>query len=273
MRRKSLWLKLGLATIASLASAASAVTVDPSGSLDLRTGGAGVINGATFSTTEIQPTGSGVIHSFVRVNSPGPTADKVEVEGYNTDARPLQFDENSSPTFTHQLNVNALINENGYYKFLLDINQTKSSPDLTLNELQIFLGNAPDLNPNTKNANGLVNFGTSADLIYDLDAGAVNPTSDLNNSRIQLNYALNSGSGSGDMYAYIPVSAFAASTKQWVYLYSRFGPQEFANNDGYEEWATLANPNLVVPIPAAVWGGMALCGFVGAGKLRRRTQE
>lgn len=29
----------------------------------------------------------------------------------------------------------------------------------------------------------------------------------------------------------------------------------------------------VVPLPAAVWGGMALCGFIGAAKIRRRQNS
>lgn len=255
MRRKSLAVTLGLATMLSLGSAASA------GQLDLTSGGTGVINGATFSTTEQQPTGSGVIHSFVRISA----ANQDAVEGYNTDARPLQFDENTSPTFTRSLHLDALVSSNGYYQFLLDINQTSANPNLTLNELQIFLGNSATLTGATKPdaTTGTLSFGTNANLVYDMDA--------LEDSKIQLNYSLNSGSGSGDMYAYIPTSLFTGTNK-WVTLYSKFGPLEFANNDGFEEWATIANPNLV-PLPAAAWGGMALCGFIGAAKIRRRQNS
>src|SRR5438067_1440064 len=58
--------------------------------VDLSTRGAsGWINGAAFVQNTTQPTGSGVMHSFVRVQS----NDAIE-QGYNTDARPLQFDEN-----------------------------------------------------------------------------------------------------------------------------------------------------------------------------------
>jgi len=78
------------------ASRANAETV-----LDLTDGGltdSGTINGALFEVNQVQPTGSGVIHSFVRMS----TNQNVE-QGYNTDARPLQYDENSSPTFTRKL--------------------------------------------------------------------------------------------------------------------------------------------------------------------------
>src|SRR4051794_24997964 len=68
---------------------------------DLTTAGSSAsIGGALFETNQVQPTGSGVIHSFVRLS----TNANIE-QGYNTDARPLQFDENSSPTFTRSLPV------------------------------------------------------------------------------------------------------------------------------------------------------------------------
>jgi hypothetical protein len=140
---------------------------------------------------------------------------------------------------------------------------------LSLNELQIFLGNAPDLSGATVNGTtGLLGFGANATLVYDMDGAddAIPATS----SRIDLNYDFNSGSGSGDMYAFIPTSLFTGPN-QWVYLYSQFGDQPYPNNDGYEEWAAVVGPN-VVPIPAAVWGGMALSGFVGASRLRRRAR-
>ena len=70
----------------------------PSGlPLDLTTAGAsGTIGGAIFQQGDTQPAGSGVIHSFVRIHGLG---NVFQEQGYNTDARPLQFDENSSPTF------------------------------------------------------------------------------------------------------------------------------------------------------------------------------
>ena len=43
--------------------------------------------------------GSGGIPAFVRIK--GNAGD--EIEGYNTSGRPVQFDENTSPTFTHDV--------------------------------------------------------------------------------------------------------------------------------------------------------------------------
>jgi len=276
MKTKSLALALvaGLASLSSLATTASADTV-----LDFTAPApppplTGSINGALYTTNVQQPTGSGVIHSFVRVSR----ANADEVHGYNTDGRPLQFDENNTATFTHSLNVDSLqstvIGGVSYYQFLLDINQNNSQfPDmlLSLNELQIFLGNAPDLLGATVNANGLLSFGGNASLVYDMDGlDDADPTT---SSRIDLNYDFNSGSGSGDMYAFIPTALFTGPNK-WVYLYSKFGAEPYPNNDGYEEWAAVVGPNtVIVPIPLAAWGGMALCGFLGASKLKRRGRQ
>jgi hypothetical protein len=215
----------------------------------------GSIGVALYETNIQQPTGSGVIHSFVRISTNDDT-----VRGYNTDARPLQFDENSSPVFTHSLNKANLVavTKGGvsYYQFLLDINQQGSDPLLNLNELEIYLGNAPDLSGFTPGSG----FGANSTLVYDIDTGSDNG--------ILLDYNLNSGSGSGDMYAYIPTASFTGPN-QWVYLYSNFGVPN-NNNDGYEEWAAVVGPNTPqpIPLPASVWGGLTLLGLMGAAKFR-----
>ena len=65
-------------------------------------------------------------------------------QGYNTDARPLQFDENKSPQFTRSLTLGEVpvVNVGGveYREFLLDINQKSSASLLSLDEVRVFLG-------------------------------------------------------------------------------------------------------------------------------------
>jgi hypothetical protein len=184
-----------------------------------------------------QATGSGVIDPFVRISG-----NTDEVKGYNTSGRPLQFDENSSPTFTHDLLLADIpivtIGGVTYYQFLLDVNQTASDPLLSLHELQIFGTNTAGLLGATgPDASGNISFGANATLIYDLDTGADG------DSVVELNYLLNHGSGSGDMFAYIPTSLFGAFTN--IILYSSFGVEN-NNNDGFEEWAILT----AAPVPA-----------------------
>lgn len=213
--------------------------------LDLTTAGSsGYIGGAYFQQVDPQPTGSGYIQPFVRIS----TKQDV-VQGYNTDARPLEFDENNSPEFTRALSIDSVpilfLDGTAYRSFLLDINQTMAESCLSLDSLQIYLADEGNLTGYPSN------LGTK---IYDLDAGGDN--------WIKLDYALNHGSGSGDMMAYIPKSLFDGG--RYIYLYSKFGQSEnsvFANNDGYEEWA------VAVPAPATLL--LASIGVVCVGWLRK----
>jgi hypothetical protein len=231
-------MKLKIAVLASFAlvslgSIASAATINLTTS-----GSVGTFSAGTDFFQQISPsaTGSGLIDSFVRIST---SADIVQ--GYNTDARPLQFDENSSPTFTHSLllsEVPIVTSLQGvqYRQFMLDINQTGSDPLLSLNELQVFLGDPGDLSGATVGAGGLLSF-ADANLVYDMDSTGDNT--------VELNYNLNTGSGSGDMFFYVRNSLFTGSNT-FVYLYSSFGAPN-NNNDGFEEWAVLNLPGTPTP--------------------------
>ncbi|UCC98563.1 MAG: hypothetical protein JSW66_01460 [Phycisphaerales bacterium] len=220
--------------------------------LDLTTAGSsGYIGEAYFEQVDPQSTGSGVIDPFVRLS----TNEDIS-EGYNTDARPLEFDENNSPQFTRSLLLEdirtvsidyvPIVCKEGtlYREFLLDINQkgTTEGRLLSLDTIEVYLAGSGDLT-------GYPNLGT---LIYDLD--------DAGNNWIWLDYKLNHGSGSGDMLAYIPDDLFDDSHGDYVYLYSRFG-ENYPNNAGFEEWAVrLGDPLPVIPAPGAVvLGGIGAC--------------
>jgi VPDSG-CTERM motif len=221
----------------------------------------GGVNGALFTTTEIQSAGTGVIDPFVRLSRQG---NNTTAEGFNANARPVMADVNSSPTFTHdlQLSMVSLVNVLGtnYYQFLLDINQNASDPLLSLDELEIYTRPTALLTASSTAA-----LAGSA-LRYDLDAGA--------DSTILLNYSLNSsGSGAADMFAYIPASAFGATT-DYVYLYSQFGATggAYADNDGYQEWASRSSTVTRVPDGGTTFTllGLALGGIAMA---RRATSK
>jgi uncharacterized surface anchored protein len=197
--------------------------------VDLTTlGASGSINGAIFQQSDPQPTGCGVVHDFLRIQAHSASFE----QGYNTDARPLQFDEKTSATFTHSIQLSdvpvVLVNGIAYREFLLGVNQSHSSPLLSLDKLQIFLGNNGSLtgyNASTGTLAGLT-------AIYDMNAGG-------GGNWVALNSALSHGNGSGDMYLLVPDRLFVPTPDNpnpFVYLYSEFGVN-YAPNGGFEQWA------------------------------------
>jgi len=213
------------------------------GEIDLTNaiGDSGTINGATYTTVDAQPTGTGYIDSFVRVRD----ANSSTVQGYNTTVEKT-YQNDGAENFNHQITVGEIgfLDLNGpdtdggvVMRFLLDINQTGANPFLLLSEVQIFLSLTPNQSNEDPLANGELAHLLDSALVYQMDAG------DTSNGAL-LNYDLNGGSGSGDMILDIPIEMFAGAfaalgldtedlqNGAYLYLYSRFE----RNNDGYEEW-------------------------------------
>jgi len=234
-------------------------------SLDLTTGGAsGTVNTGKdfFQQVSPQPTGTGVIEPFLRIQ------ENVTEQGYNSDGA-VQFDAKAG-TWTHALLLGdvPIVNVGGvaYRQFLLDINQNKGGDGelLSLNELEIYRGTVG-------NFTGTSGFGTGTSIaglgtiVYSLDT----PVSD---NKIELNFLLNPGSGAGDMFAYIANSLFSGPDSQFITLYTAFGNPN-ASNDGFEEWAVLGPGTAAVPEPSVVV--MAVVGLlpIGVVNLRRRLRR
>ncbi|MBP8302617.1 MAG: hypothetical protein KBE04_00660 [Phycisphaerae bacterium] len=231
---------LGITALTLLCVGHSRVQAAPT--LDLTTkGSSGFVNGAYFEWADASSTGSGVVDAFVRID----TNNKV-VRGYNTDGV-VEFD-TKDDTHTHSLLLSAVpvVDKGGvlYREFLLDINQAGGRKSkLSLDTIEIYLASAGDLT-------GHPTLGTK---IFGLDpAGA--------DAWILLDGSLNkAGSGSGDMFAYIPNTLFTGG--DYVYLYSQFGASEgsaYPNTAGFEEWAVRTDvvppppPPPTVPVPGAL---------------------
>lgn len=225
--------------------------------LDLSTAGSGgFVNGAYFQQTDVQPTGSGYIQSFVRLSTNQPIE-----QGYNTDGRKLEFDENKSPQFTRSLLLSSVptVNKDGtlYREFLLDINQRAGLPGglLSLDTIEVYLADRGD-------RLGYAGWGNP---IFDLD--------DPTDNWVLLDSNLNPGSGAGDVLVYIPNALFTGG--DYVYLYSKFGESEgsaYPNTGGFEEWAVRKRdvpPPATVPAPGALLLSSLGVSLLGALRLRR----
>jgi hypothetical protein len=204
--------------------------------VDLRTAGAqGSIGAATFQQMDQQPTGTGVIEPFLRVQN------NRQEQGFNTDHQPLTGDlaDVKGGPWTHAVRVSDLTNAlyTGVVQLLLDINQTGSNPELSLDELRIFTSPDPAI------SNKATLFAQNQ--IYDMGAG----------NRVLLDYSLNSGSGSGDMYCYLPANLFDGLGAQYLYLYCKFGASggSFATNSGFEEWAHV---QIALAVEARNWSAV-----------------
>jgi len=232
--------------------------------LDLTSSASGSIADAVFVTYDLRSAGTGVFHPFLRIGS-----NDLTVDGYNTDARPIEtgFESKVSP-HTRALPLAAVpvvtISGNDYFEFLLDINQKggpKDSADpawyLSLDRLEVAIGTTPD-------ASSYSTIFAPANLIYTLP-----DESDPTDWRILLDSRISSGSGQADLAAYIPVPKVLPAG-DYIYLYSMFGQDgdysrgDFFNNDGFEEWAIQTSyPLPVIPAPgAALLAGLG-AGFVG----------
>ena len=248
------------------------------------TSASGEINEALFWTSDYQSTGSGQLgKSFLRIEGGN---NQPFVQGYNTDARSYknngdydingpktQYDEKSDNQHTRSITLSDLsvssIDGKDYYGFLLDIgepgNVTKAT--LSMHALQIFQASTGLLDKFTDVS--------SAHPVYNMDS-PVDWRVDLNGN------VSSSGNGKADMVVYVPKSNFDATKGNYVYLYSSFGrpspdtsTPSYANNGGFQEWftapgRTIGTPGPIpVPLPAAVWAGLALLTGLACARARR----
>ena len=199
------------------------------------------------------PMGTGVINAFLGVNGKHTTDPTVIEKGYNTGGS-LEFD-TVGGTHTNELLLSEVpevtFGATVYREFVLDINEDISEDGryLTLEDIRIFLSTDENITGYPQNF---------ASPVYQMDTAN-------DDHSILLNAALDTGSGGGDMLAFIPSNLFGTDESKYVNLYS-----EFSNYDsGFEEWAVGANGPLL-PEPSTML--LILVGGI-AGIVRNRRRK
>jgi hypothetical protein len=226
--------------------------------IDLVNGDSGAANDGQFAWTPEQPTGTGVIDPFVRVQADGTE------QGYNTSGG-TPFDEKAG-IWTHDIQFSDLqattvtLNGTEYFQVLLDVNEPGGNTSLiSLDQLQFYSSAV-----GSKTTTDVDSLGT---LRWSLDGAG--------DSYVLLDSSRNNGSGSGDMYAYVPVAAFAGVVStDYIYMFSRFGDQMAADGStegGFEEWS-LVNNMSPVPEVGALFPIVGLVAAIGCTQLLRRRR-
>jgi hypothetical protein len=185
------------------------------------------------------PAGSGVFDSFVRLQG---NEKKTDVEkGYNTDGT-REWDTKAGK-FTHSILLSEIptIQVGGqlYWEFFADINDSDSTPLISLDDFELYLTDDPNLT-------GYPFTGTATE-IYDY--------TDTNNGYYILINDVNQGSGRGDLRYLVPQDGFdpgdcnygnpACTT--YLVLYSVWGGKEgYGFDGGFEEWKVKIYPILDV---------------------------
>jgi len=233
--------------------------------------------GDLFTENYQQPTGTGVIRPFLSIQRKG------QEHGFNSDATidALLLDDDRSH-WVHSLKMDdiaavTLAGHTGTYaQFLLDINETNNTSGrlLSMDKLELFSTSDPNLTGYSElsfdTGRASDGFGGNATMIYNMDA-----TLDYT---VELDYSLNHGSGSGDMYVFIPYSLIQAQQGlgKYLVLYSSFGNPN-TSSAGFEEWSVLAKPSSppvfeggVTPLPSAALGGAGLMSLLALKRRRAR---
>jgi hypothetical protein len=272
--KKSSILAAAAAAVVLPASFAAAVTVD------LDQVNSGTINGGTFTRASDQPFGS-AHRVFLRYEDMGGDHGQVDdpnvkdqEEGYNSDYRPVQFEELTDNQHTLAVLLSSLDVSDGKIHFILDNNEPNAEggnnkKTISLEMVQVYYaGEGGDQASNFDISTESFEIGDtgnplSVQKIYDMDEG---PDGDS----IVLMTDINNGSGQADMTLDITAPAFGDF--KYLILYAKQGFTQ-PTEAGFEEWGVLTGEPPVIPLPAAAWSALGLLGALGVAKKVRSRKE
>ncbi len=213
-----------------------------------------------FERANSQPTGTGVFDPFLTLDSKSPdkqasTGNSNLEQGYNTttDNTTLPLDD-LRDHWNKNVQVKDLKNLNGFYVFELDANETGNGSDnrfLSVDNIRIYTSSQ-----GSKTTSDISQLGTLRVALNDpnvIDPTAPSPKWVLIDSTRNTPLQKTSGSGSSDMYVFVPANVLdGASPDDYLYFYNLNGLHYAADgydgtaaDAGYEEWAALTGPNQV----------------------------
>ena len=211
---------------------------------------------AIFQFTQPQPTGTGVIDPFLRIQANGTE------QGYNTSGG-TPFDDKSGP-WTHNIQFSDLqstavtVNGTLYFKIMVDLNEPNGAKStISLENLQFYTSAT-----GSQTTSNISSLGT---LRYSLDTTG-------GDNQVLFDAARNNGSGSGDAFFYIPASAFAGTNaNDFIYMYASMGASDETTAGGFEEFTLVRN---LTPVPemSALFPIVGLLVAVGSTHVLRRRR-